>query len=98
MQDSILGSWRDAAIILLVLETAVLVVIPGVVLFFAVRGMRWVNRKIRTPLLTARVWALRVQLGTEHASRAAVRLPIALKAVDARTRGTVRSLVDLFQF
>ena len=96
MEDSILGSWRDVAIVILVVEMAVMVLVPGVIFYFAIRGMRWVNRNIRAPLLTARVWALRVQLGADRASRATVALPIATEALDMRVRATVRGLAEFF--
>jgi hypothetical protein len=94
MQDSILGPWRDAALIILIIPALVTTLIPGVIFYFAIRGMRWVNRHIKVPLLTARVWALRIQLGTERDSRQAVELPIAVETLDARMRATVRGLAD----
>lgn len=42
-----LANWRDLAVILLVIQAFVIVLIPGVVLFFAIRGMSWVRRKLR---------------------------------------------------
>ena len=94
MQDSILGPWRDIAIILLVIEMAVMVLISGVAFYFAIRGVRAVKRRIYNPLLTARLWALRIQSGTERASRASVRLPIAIDAAEARVLKTARGLAE----
>ena len=94
MQDSILGPWRDLSIIILIIPMMFFVLIPGAIFYFSVRGMRWVNRSIRTPLLTARVWALRIQHGTDRASRAAVALPIAVEGFDARLRTTARGIAE----
>lgn len=89
MQDSVLGPWRDVAIVLLVIEMAVMVAIPGVVFYFAIRGVRAVKRRIYTPLLIARLWALRVQSGTMRVSQAVIALPIAMESAQARVRATV---------
>lgn len=43
-----LANWRDLAMILLVLEAFIFGLIPGVILFFAVRGMLALIRKLRT--------------------------------------------------
>ncbi len=94
MQDSVLGPWRDVAIIVLVIEMAVMVVVPGVVFYFAIRGVRAVKRRIYAPLLTARLWALRVQNGVLRASHAAIALPIAVEAAEARVRTTARAVAD----
>ena len=94
MQDSILGPWRDVAILILVVEMAVMVLVPGVIFYFAIRGMRWVNRNVRTVLLTARIWVLRIQQGTDRASRAAATLPIAAEAINARVHATAHNLAE----
>jgi len=94
MQDSILGPWRDLSIIILIIPMIVFTLIPGAIYYFLIRGVRWVKRNIRTPLLTARVWALRVQHGTDRASRAAVALPIAIEGLDARVRTTARGIAE----
>ncbi len=94
MQDSVLGPWRDVAIVLLVIEMAVMVAIPGVVFYFAIRGVRAVKRRIVMPLLTARLWALRVQNATLRASQATIALPIAAQAAQARIRATARGVAE----
>ena len=94
MQDSILGPWRDASIIILIIPMMVMVLIPGALFYFSIRGVRWVKRSIRVPLLTARLWAMRVENGTQRASRAAVALPIAVEALNARARRTARGLAE----
>jgi hypothetical protein len=49
-----LPEWRDLAVVLLALEAFVLGLIPAIVLFFAVRGMLWVIRKLRAVFPTIR--------------------------------------------
>ena len=68
--------------------------IPGALFYFAIRGVRWVKRFIRVPLLTARLWAMRVQSAAERASRATVALPIAVEALNARALRTARTLAE----
>lgn len=94
MQDSILGPWRDVSIIILIIPMMVMVLIPGALFYFAIRGVRWVKRYIRVPLLTARLWAMRVESGAERASRATVALPIAVESLNTRARRTARGLAE----
>lgn len=94
MQDSILGPWRDVSIIILIIPMMIYVLVPGAIFYFLIRGVRWVKSRIRTPLLTVRVWALRIQHGADRASRAAVALPIAIDAFDARLRTTARGIAE----
>ncbi len=42
-----LANWRDLAVIWLAIQAFILSLIPGVILFFAVKGMLWVIRKLR---------------------------------------------------
>lgn len=94
MQDSILGVWRDLSIIILILPMMIFVLVPGAIFYFSIRGLRWVKRSIRTPLLITRVWALRIQHGTDRASRAAVALPIAIEGAEVRVRTTARGIAE----
>lgn len=94
MQDSILGPWRDVSLVILIIPVMIFVLVPGAIFYFSIRGVRWVKRTIRTPLLTARVWALRIQHGTDRASRATVALPIAVEGFDARVRATARGIAE----
>ncbi len=89
-----LEPWRDLAIILLAIYAAIIVAVPGVALFFMVRGVRAAKRWIRMPLLNAHVWALRIQNTTLRTSRAIVELPIALQGAETRIGATARGLID----
>ena len=42
-----LGFWRDLSVVLLCLEGFVLLLIPGAILFFLVKGMSALDRKLR---------------------------------------------------
>lgn len=41
-----LGFWRDLSVVLLCLEGFVLLLIPGAILFFSVKGMNALDRKL----------------------------------------------------
>ena len=94
MDPSILAPWRDLSIIWLVLLTMIFVAVPGVAFFFAVRGVRYVNRWLRLPLLTAQLWALRIESGTKRASDAIVEVPIRIYSKSAQARVTFRGVID----
>ncbi len=97
MDETILAPWRDAAIILLVLELFVIMLAPGVVVFFALKGVRAVKRWARPLLVNARLWTLRIQRGTTRTMDgvAAVPVNVATRAtlVSATTRGVVDFLL-----
>lgn len=42
-----LADWRDLSIILLAIEAFIMGLVPAVILFFAIKGMLWVIRKLR---------------------------------------------------
>ena len=94
MDTSALAPWRDLSIMWLVLLTMIFVAVPGVALFFALRGVRYVNRWVRLPLLYAQLWALRIESGTKRASEAIVEVPIRLHSRSAQARVTVRGVID----
>ncbi len=94
MDASILAPWRDLSIIWLVLLAMIFVAVPGVALFFALRGMRALNRWIRLPLLYAQLWALRIEEGADRASDAIAGVPIQLHSRSAQARVTLRGMID----
>ena len=89
-----LEPWRDLALILLAIYAAIIVAVPGVVLFFVVRGVRALKHWIRMPLLNAHVWALRIQNTTLRTSRAIVQVPITLQSAEMRISATARGIID----
>lgn len=94
MDSLFLAPWRDLAIILLVIEAAVIVAVPGVALYFALKGVRAVKRWLRTPLLQAQVWALRIQQGTTKTANKIASVPISVTTTRVRVTTTARSLFD----
>ena len=94
MDTTTLQPWRDLAIILLAIEAAAIVLLPGIVLFFALKGVRALKRMIRMPLLRAQVWALRIQHWTRRATNAVASVPIKVNSGSVRVRVTARSLVS----
>lgn len=94
MDASILEPWRDLAIILLAIYAAMIVAVPGAILFFMLRGIRALKRWIRMPLLNAHVWTLRIQNTTLRISRVLVGLPIALQSAEVRISATARGIID----
>ncbi len=94
MDISILAPWRDAAIVLLVLEAFVITLVPGVVFFFILKGVRAVKRWLRLPLANAQMWARRIQAGTTRVADAAANVPITLESNATRASVTTRGIVD----
>ncbi len=94
MEPSSLAPWRDLSIAWLSILAMIFMLVPGVALFFAIRGMRAVNRWLRVPLLMAQLWAVRIEQGTRRASEVIVEVPIRLQSRTAQTRVTLRGVVD----
>ncbi len=92
MNPETLSPWRDLALILLCLEVAVLVAVPGVILFFAQKYLRQFRHWLRLPLLRILVYALRVQNLTLRASNEIAGVPIAMQMLAVRLRTTARRL------
>jgi hypothetical protein len=88
MENSVLGPWRDVAIVLLVIETAVVVAIPGVV-FISRFEVCAVKRRIVMPLLTAALGGANPECNAARIS-AAIALPIASQSAEARIRATAQ--------
>lgn len=42
-----LANWRDLSVIFLIIQAFIINLIPAAILFFAVKGMLWVIRKLR---------------------------------------------------
>ncbi len=81
-----LDTWRDLAVILLVMQAFVLVLIPGVVLFFAIRGMSWVRRKLRAGAPVVQGYFRKAAAISEQVSHRAAAPIIAISATMAQVR------------
>ena len=89
-----LAPWRDLSLIWLILLAMVLVAMPGVALFFVLRGVRYVSRWLRLPLLYAQLWALRIEDGTKRTSKVISEVPIRLHSRSAQARVTLRGVIE----
>jgi hypothetical protein len=51
-----LANWRDLAVVLIAIEVFILCLVPGVILYFIVRGLSWLIAQVRHygPLVRAR--------------------------------------------
>ncbi len=94
MDSTILAPWRDAAIILLVIEMFVIMLVPGVIVFFVLKGVRAVKRWIRQPLKAAQLWALRIQRGTTRSMDVVASVPIRIASRATLVSATTRGVVD----
>ncbi len=92
-----LAPWRDLAIVYLALLAAIFAALPGIALWYAVRGVRALKRWVRVPLLRAQIGAVRVQQGVLRASEMAIALPVAVESAQARARATARGLIDFLR-
>lgn len=81
-----LANWRDLAVILLALEAFVISLIPGLILFFAVRGMLWVIRKLRAIAPTVQGYFRKAAVISEQVSHGAAAPFIATDATLAQVR------------
>jgi hypothetical protein len=94
MDASTLATLSDLSLMWLILLMMLMLLVPGAAFFFALRGVRYVNRWLRVPLLTAQLWALRIQDGTQRTSNAICEVPIRLYSTSARVRVTVRGVIN----
>lgn len=94
MDYNVLAPWRDLTLIGFVLLTMVVVAVPGVGIFYALKGVRWVKRKIRNPMLQGQMWAARIQRGTTTATDKVAAVPIGIASSRVRLTTTARGIFD----
>ena len=97
MDGNILAPWRDLSIVWLVFWTVILLAVPFIALFFAQLYLRRFNRWLRLPLLTAQVWALRIEQSAGRASERIANVPIGLHRAGTQFRVTTRGVVDFLR-
>ena len=61
--------WRDISVVFIIFETFILLLVPLGVLYFALRGMQWVRRKLAALLQSARQSVATVPGRAEQISR-----------------------------
>ncbi len=92
-----LDNWRDLAVVLLALEAFLLSLIPGVILYFGVRGVSQLIRKLRTLAPTVQGYFRKAATLTEEVSQHAVTPVIAASAALAQLRGWRTALLHSLQ-
>jgi hypothetical protein len=97
MDWTVLAPWRDLSLIYLLILPIVITGAIAVGMYYAVRGMRFVNRWLKTPLLYAQVWALRIQHATTRASYNIAEVPIRMHSNSEQTRIVLRGVIDYLQ-
>ena len=88
-----LGGWRDAAIVLLVLESFVGVLLVGAVFYLCARGVLWLKERI--PIVTRPVgkWLVQAERTTHQTGNAAITPFVWAGASAARIRAVWKQLV-----
>jgi hypothetical protein len=89
--------WTAASIILLALEMMVLMLIPGVILFFSVRGLRALERKMREVSPKVQGVFRRVNLLTHQASDKIAAPIINVEATNAQVRALGKGTASLLK-
>jgi len=92
-----LAPWRDLSIVWLALLTMILLAVPGVGLYFAQLYLRRLNRWLRMPLLTAQVWALRIEQGAARATGHVANVPIGLHSAGVQFSTATRGVVNFLR-
>lgn len=75
-----LANWRDLAVVLLALEAFIMALLPAAALFFMVKGMSWVHRKLRRVFPTVQGYFRKAATVTDQAS---VKIAAPIIAADA---------------
>lgn len=97
MDWNVLAPWRDLSLIYLLI---IPIIVTGAIaygMYYVVRGMRFVNRWLKTPLLYAQVWALRIQHQTTRVSNAVAEVPIRMHSNAEQTRVVVNGVIEYLQ-
>jgi len=97
MDPNALAPWRDLSIVWFALWMMLFVAIPGAVFFLMLKYLRRFNRWLKTPLLNAQVWALRIQYGTERVSHNIADAVIRVQAESTRVRTTTRGVINFLR-
>lgn len=88
-----LGNWRDLATILLVIEAFVIILVPGIILYFAVRGMLALNRKMAVWLPQLQSYFYRAHEISRKISDKIAAPVLAVDSAGARVKGMKDAVV-----
>jgi len=84
--------WRDLALVVLALETIVLVLVPTICFYYAIRGSRWALQNGRPYFWKVQRWFSRVQETTERTAGGITEPVIRMRVLPARVKGVWRGL------
>ena len=87
-----LSGWRDAAIVLLIVETFVGVLIVCAVFYFCIRGVLWLKKSIPTVTRPAQEWLGQAERVTRRAGDAAIAPFVRTGASAARLKAVWRQI------
>lgn len=85
-----LAFWRDLSVVLLCLEGFIMLLIPGVLCFFSIKGLRALERKLRGASPKVQEAFRKVNLVTRQASDKVASPFIAASAANARANAMRR--------
>jgi hypothetical protein len=94
MDSQTIAVLRDISVMILCVEIAILVAIPGVMLFFAQKYLRQGRKWLHVPFLRVQVAMLRAQELTLRASYSIIEVPIRVQMLRSRVVATARALVE----
>jgi hypothetical protein len=82
----------DISAVLVILEFMLLAAIPLIVLYFAHRGMRWLNTHLRTGLRQAQAMSNKARDAVQRGSKSLARPFVAVSVYSAQVQGLFRGL------
>lgn len=89
-----LSFWAQLSTIVLVVETVILLLIPGVALYFAIRGMRWLLDRADPFFQKAQRRAAEVQKGTDRVCTRITEPILSIRTGPAWAKGVWRGLTQ----
>jgi hypothetical protein len=92
MDMASLARWRDAALLLLVLQAAVLGLLPAVVFYRSIQGLQQLDERLRPVLFELRLRLWRVLSAIRRAADAIAAPFVWLHSVAAGLRGALHHL------
>lgn len=87
-----LTNWRDLAVVLLALEGFIMGLVPAVLLFFSVKGLLWLIRKLRATGPVVQSYFRKAAEVSENVSQRVGAPFIAASATSAKLRGWRQSI------
>ncbi len=97
MDLSTLSTWTSFSVILLCLEVAVLMLIPGIILFFSIRGLWAADKKLREVSPKVQEVFRRVNEVTHQTADKVVEPVIRVSETTARVQAIGRGTVSLLK-